>query len=332
MIDVPTLFILGAGASKPYGYPLGTELRTEIINNFLMIFSGIINMSPLRERDKNEHLRGAKDFIEHFAKAPVTSIDKYLAFNPSFKYYGKIAITICIVQREMQSTFLDQMEEPFKKQDWYRLLFNRMISTFNGPDDYKKFPENQIAFITFNYDRSLEHFLFSSFQHNFWQQRGKFERTLKDYLPFPIIHVYGQCAQFIQEPISGLRLNTEIDYGETVADFETFKSLSSGIHVVGEERSDNQLQSRIHELIKQYKRIFFLGFGYADENLEALGFQDIIDINWKIYGTAHGMTKKEIEQVRRSLIRNFKSDIPFEMFLNPYVEDKNSHDLLREYL
>jgi len=35
MIDTPTLFILGAGASKPYGYPTGAELRTDIVKQFV---------------------------------------------------------------------------------------------------------------------------------------------------------------------------------------------------------------------------------------------------------------------------------------------------------
>ena len=31
MIDTPTRFILGAGASFPYGYPTGAELRAQIV-------------------------------------------------------------------------------------------------------------------------------------------------------------------------------------------------------------------------------------------------------------------------------------------------------------
>ena len=35
MIMEKTVFILGAGASCPYGYPDGKKLRTEIIQNFV---------------------------------------------------------------------------------------------------------------------------------------------------------------------------------------------------------------------------------------------------------------------------------------------------------
>ena len=33
MITMPTVFILGAGASKPYGYPTGSELKNIILRN-----------------------------------------------------------------------------------------------------------------------------------------------------------------------------------------------------------------------------------------------------------------------------------------------------------
>ena len=32
MINTPTLFVLGAGASNPYGFPLGSKLRTLFCN------------------------------------------------------------------------------------------------------------------------------------------------------------------------------------------------------------------------------------------------------------------------------------------------------------
>ena len=35
MITHPTVFILGAGASKPYGFPTGKELRVQIITEFV---------------------------------------------------------------------------------------------------------------------------------------------------------------------------------------------------------------------------------------------------------------------------------------------------------
>ena len=68
--------------------------------------------------------------------------------HPSFSYYGKIAIITIIHQREKKSKFREDMEPSDSEQDWYKFIFNRMISTLNDPIDFKKFRENKMSFIT----------------------------------------------------------------------------------------------------------------------------------------------------------------------------------------
>ena len=43
MIKTKTVFILGAGASCPYGFPLGTELRQEICQYYSADISNYLN-------------------------------------------------------------------------------------------------------------------------------------------------------------------------------------------------------------------------------------------------------------------------------------------------
>jgi hypothetical protein len=140
-------------------------------------------------------LEKARIFLEHFSNSPIASIDKYLAFNPDFSYWGKFAIALYVRKREKESQFLEDLGESDYKEDWYKLIFNRMTSTLKGPEDFSKFRENRVAFITFNYDKSLEYFLQKSFLHTFWESRDKFQRSLKDYIPFHIIHVYGKIGE-----------------------------------------------------------------------------------------------------------------------------------------
>lgn len=323
MIDVPTLFILGAGASKPYGYPTGIELRSEIIRNLSSEIEGLLTKSSLMPRQKVSLQRQAKEFLEHFSRSPVDSIDKYLALNPYFSYIGKIAITLCILKNEKTSKFLEDMDPPGSNEDWYRLIFNRMMTTLKLPEDFKRFRENKIAFITYNYDRSLEYFLYDSFYHTFWQSRHDIEFGMKEYVPFPIIHVYGQVAelQLLEWPDCS-------NYREDFYSLKEIERLSQGIRVIG-ERSGN-MEDQVKELIADYKRIFFLGFGYANENLDALALPMAIDDDWDIYGTAKGMTEKEINNVKSLFIRNFNNKML--AMVKPRIENKNSYELLREYL
>lgn len=323
MIDVPTLFILGAGASKPYGYPTGIELRSEIIRNFSSEIEDLLTKSLLIHPQRVSHQRQAKEFLEHFSRSPVDSIDKYLALNPNFSYIGRIAITLCILKNEKTSKFLEDMDPPGSNEDWYRLIFNRMTTTLKLPEDFMKFRENKIAFITYNYDRSLEYFLYDSFYHTFWQSRNDSKFLMTECIPFPIIHVYGQVAE-----LSPLSWPDESNYREDFNYLKEVEKLSEGVRVIG-ERSDN-MKDKVKELIADYKRIFFLGFGYASDNLDTLDLPMAIDDDWDVYGTAKGMTEKEIGNVKSLFVRNFKNKML--AMVKPRIENKNSYELLREYL
>jgi hypothetical protein len=120
MIKEPTLFILGAGASKPYGYPTGRELRKQIINDSCTLLGKVINRSRnMEDLVRKRHRREAKKFVRAFEKSSVESIDKWLSQNPTFSYYGKIAITLCIIQNEVESVFCENMLPP--------ILFARLV-------------------------------------------------------------------------------------------------------------------------------------------------------------------------------------------------------------
>jgi len=289
MIDTPTLFILGAGASQPYGYPTGADLRKDIINNFAYDFSKLEVTG--QENDKDIISESVGNFIKYFNESSLKSIDQYLAINPRhYKYIGKIAITLSILKHENKSCFNEKISDA--KEDWYNLLYNRMVKNCKNPDDYNKFFNNKVAFISFNYDRSLEYYLYNSFYHSFNQESNSI-RTINNYIPFKIIHVYGSVG-----PLSLLNwYNNQItptpDYARTYNNrYIVVQKRSEGIRVIGDERNDESINEQIKKLFQDYKRIFFLGFGYAPENLDILDLPNNIDSQSAIYGSAKGMTAK----------------------------------------
>ena len=289
----------------------------------MAVFAGIGSKEGVvSEREKQTLLRESEKFIAAFDKSSIESIDKFLALNPNFSYYGKLAIIISIHKREKLSKSRGEVDD---EQDWYKLLFNRMISSFNKPSDFDKFSENKVAFITFNYDRSLDHFIHESFDNSFLQNRHDIESAYltrssinrNKYIPFHFIHVYGQVDE--------IKWYGGFDYKEKFA-FPDIKRLSKNIRVIG-DRADNKI--KITEIINESKRIFFLGFGYAKENMDSIGILDIINDDREIYGTAKGMTAKEIRDVG-STIREGSMASPASR--DPYIEIKDCYELLREYL
>ena len=321
MIVKPTLFILGTGASKPYGFPTGIELKNDIIRSFPVDFNQLLHFLPSASGfQKEKHLSDAKSFVENFAKSPLYSIDQYLTFNPIDSLYGKMAIAYYIRKREFESKF-GEYSPP--GEDWYSLLFNRMIASLKKPQDFEKFKDNRVAFITFNYDRSLEYFLHTSFLKTFSQKQDKFKETLKEYIPFQIIHVYGDVGAW------DFRGEEQLDcYRGSSITFNMLEGLSKRIHVFG-EKSVEDVKKKITKIVSEYTRIFFCGFGYAKENLEVIGYpkQEIVQ-PYKIFGTAKGMTPKEIREVKGSLFRNIPSYLADLLI----IENKNTYGLLWQYL
>lgn len=322
MIEEPTLFILGAGASLPYAYPTGVQLRELIIKQFYKNYDSLLNSDKSSDHIPIvPELDKANKFVKVFNAAPLYSIDKFLSLSPSFKYIGKIAITQQIFKCEEKS---ERIEGEYRTLDWFEFLFNRMVSSLSKADDYTEFKKNKVSFITFNYDRSLEYLLYSGFLNSFHDNQQEilqnFGTSLKEFVPFPIIHVYG-C---IDKPswFGGSY------YGEKQTRYFGLKELSENIHVINEERTID-LKDEIADLISKSKRIFFLGFGFADENLDALGHHLNLG-GLRIFCTAYNKTDKQMSDFRHAINRHFR--VGTKPIKDVYIEKKTCLELLTEHL
>lgn len=284
MIDEPTFFILGAGASKPYGFPTGGELKNQIVSAFPGDFAKLLDTDTNSRMPFMKEKRDAqvKDFLEQFKNSPIESIDRYLAINPKFSFYGKVAITYYIRQREVASNFNCDLNSPNCREDWLGLIFRHMTSSIKQPEDFTKFRGNKVAFITFNCDRSLEYRLCDSFCSTFCETGRDPQSLLSENIPFPIIPVYGQVGNL---SVFGPWDDISSGYRDEDVNFKTIKALSRQIRIIG-EASAEELKNQFRAIIANHKRIFFLGFGYAKENLDEINLLGIIDDKWQMFGTA----------------------------------------------
>ena len=77
MIQSPTVFILGAGASVEYGLPLGAGLITQIVDA-LKARLGVLRQALVNAQMSQADL---ENFASHLAGADLTSIDAFLEKN-----------------------------------------------------------------------------------------------------------------------------------------------------------------------------------------------------------------------------------------------------------
>ena len=87
-------------------------------------------------------------------------------------------------------------------------------------------------------------------------------------------------------------------------------------------------QTVIENIFSWAERIFFLGFGYAPENLAALDIPNRFEADQEVYGTAKGYYENEIDRVAHALYANSKLGSIFDL----KIEDLGCLELLRKYL
>jgi len=288
MITEPTVFILGAGASCPYGYPSGTKLREQILSSFvqdsLTYFENESRgpIGPLQAQ--------AEEFVEKFRKSTNMSIDLFLARNPEFMKIGKWAIIFRILIAEANSRFREEMDK--RDQDWYSNLFTKLTDDLVKKDSYSRFCQNDVSFITFNYDRSLEYFLHESLANSFHNVGAG--KIIEQMNKLRVIHVFGQVAGLDWQD-----LKSRIKYGCNISVIDP-GALAENLKIIYEEQENPQL-AKAHEQIRKAKNIFFLGFGYAKENLKILNIPTVLRQDHRIYGTALNCVPKEIADIKSHL-------------------------------
>jgi hypothetical protein len=322
-------FIIGAGASKPYNYPTGPELYNQIRKFYTHHVKDACNSSP-RSTDEISQIRKAKDFVQELGLTSHVSIDKYININSGFNEQGVLAIATQIYACECQSK-LPPIHNP--EGDWYSWLYEKMTDGINSPGELMKFIENRISFITFNYDRSLEHYLFENLYGLFKNTNVSRKQVAEVLNHLEFIHIYGQIGKlpwqkgvFSEDPSTvDFGINGIVKYGDS--NFKPYlvaqKALKN-IDVMYSSRRDNEILIKARDIIKSAERIVFLGFGYDKQNLEILDLPKLLN-GKQVYGTALDKTKHEIEEIRASLMQN-------NIHITPDIHPVDCLNLLRNYL
>jgi|FLOH01.1.fsa_nt_gi hypothetical protein len=173
MFTKETVLILGAGASTDLGYPIGKKLVSDIIQS----------LKPPKVNYSEEIL--SKKFLTSLEDFQPLSIDFFLSLHKEYADLGKEKIAQRILNHQRSSLTSRNFDE-----SWYRYLLTEIL---RGCEDgkQKNLTNNKLTIITFNYDVSLEYFLYSRLKHMKYFENHK--KEMNDFLEsnLEIIHVYG---------------------------------------------------------------------------------------------------------------------------------------------
>lgn len=242
MLANSTTLIVGAGASVPLDYPTGAELRDWIIEGRGMDGDWGAD-GEADQRKLNWRLR----------RSLIPSIDAFLAEkeNEDLHAWG----IKCIAAALLPCEALKKEEPPA----WLRMVFNAI----RGRKDQDH--QHPLKIVTFNYDLSIEYFLFhaflASYKLNQEDARRMFEESVQ------IMHVYGQLGQIIE--LGGGR-----DYGGDVTQ-GTISLASRDLKIIGRAPED-PIFNDAHTAISEAEFLGILGFGYDPTNVANLRLHERI--------------------------------------------------------
>jgi hypothetical protein len=290
MIKEKTVLVLGAGASKPYGFPTGSELMEKIC----------LDLSNKQQRDEKifKELGFKDDDWNHFIYTLIhsgrSSIDTFLETRQEFIDIGKTAIALILLpceKKTMTVILLYQMRKPkFKKVvkgSWYQHLFNVLTEGHQ----FEELDLSNLSIVTFNYERSIENYLFQSLTNSYGKTADKIIEVLNQ---INIVHVHGSLGPLDWDVIRR-------DYGKPLT-VDTIQQAVWYIQVLHEGQKESPEFDKARQLIKDARCIYFLGFGYHPVNIYRLGLEDIPSpTNDKIVsGTTRGLSADRKAQIRKN--------------------------------
>lgn len=299
-----TVLVLGAGVSFEYGYPIGSRLVTELKDD-------LRNCSAEQKREFNPILNSL------IAMNPY-SIDFFLSKKPEYSaHIKKLLIHRFLAAETINPDFIKRTvnnEGSSQESDSiYKKIFNAV--------PYEHY--DRLFVISFNYDRSFEAYFIKALTALY---EIPVEEAYSRFNKIKVTHVYGR--------LPSLQSNIESQYGILISDPNHYWSCeyggygkSSHMHLSleayavknlftvheDENKKEEKFWKNINEIntaVTLAKRIFFLGFGYHELNMEVLGFkenkqfQEIFDSSYRtelkkklIVGTSLGMGAVERKRV-----------------------------------
>jgi len=306
VITQKTVLILGAGASCGYGFPSGGELVEKIISNLTFKHNTLSQSEnkPFQQLLQKKTHGDINEFREALQKSGKSSIDAFLEHRREYLEIGKLAIAQALIPFENTNKLFEL------PTTLYRHLYNDMNANF------EEFTGNKLSVITFNYDRSFEHFMFTALCHTYGCSAIDAAKKMKS---LRIIHVHGNLG-FL--PWQDAAENEKREYHGMIRDDpDDLEIASRNIKVIYDDIFELDEFTSASDELSMAERIVFLGFGYDDINLRRLNI-DYRRRNVKFFGSCYQMPEAKIGSIRsRMLEKGFRN--------NPQI---NEHIILGDHL
>ncbi len=309
-----TVIVLGAAASKDFGFPLGSEFKSEIAK-FLKIQKnslGALTFTTDTNRffcefgsEKDAALLAAGKITEGIGFS--SSIDNFLEMRKTdddIINVGKAAIAHLIYKYEKRAAVLHgplpTRPTPLSTrfdgkwvQRFAEICFERC--------EEKDLPEalSRVTFISFNYDRCIEQFVRLAISALYSVEFVEAGKLVDEHLT--VLHPYGVLGKL-----------TSKDF-QNDAYVLPARPMATNIKTFTEQHDDQSTLNAIGDELKSAENVVFLGYGFHKQNIDILCLKTN-NTPKRIIGTAKGLSNTARDVTKMNLERAFKRDHDDEIY------------------
>ncbi len=283
MVETETVLVLGAGASTDFGFPTGQALKDKVCQQLghTQLVRVLTNLAFETEK--------ITEFRTALRDSGRPSVDAFLEYRKEFVDMGGIAIAAALLPQEKTSALFEDWivkrsaPNGSKYGNWYDYLFGVLADGVPFDD----FDKNKVSLITFNYERSIEHYLFTALRNSYGQSEQECGEKLRR---MNILHVHGSLGplEWQARPV-GL---PSVPY-DSGMNSERIKRAAESIRILGADMVETPEFQTARKLIIEARRLLFLGFGFHPANLRRLVPEDVRRYlgSKTIMGTARGLDR-----------------------------------------
>ena len=301
-----TVFVVGAGASMEFGLPSGEQLRKSIREKLAQAaWNGapksvtehaILSLHRTRGADVTQLVRGAQALSRSLqSRMTIDDASRHFQDNEDALLMLKWALADEITKRERDDTHLasidgyDDMDISCCDTTWLATILGTLL-TDPDPATIKK-RLDQVAFVTFNYDRIIQRLVGLTLQRLHVQNWKELLSGLR------IAHAYGSIGSLAwpDRPEQG------VEFGGPASQSRD-QTMQHQI-ATWWDKPDEQDRENIHSWIREADQVAFMGFGFHERNVQLLTPPDLEDRR-EIYATAYGLpepTQRQAEKRLRAL-------------------------------
>lgn len=299
MFNRKIVFVLGAGANCECGFPLGSSLKERVRRDLWFYYDGqhqhgdqalqslIIEKFESAARSYLASARKLSSIVNQFI-----SIDEALHFvsdDTRAIDVGKAAIVNIIAQCELSSHLCSVGKEIALgsfSDSWLGRFFKLAISGLKKSEAAKSFSNTTI--INFNYDRSLEEYLFQSLQRTADYSVDEARLAIST---LNIIRPYGSLGLLDWQNGRGTRYGLN----NPRALFDRGKEIRAYT-----ESDIDEVRDEIRKSVEDAWVVIFLGFGFHEQNMKLFQLERSSSVR-QVFATTVGIDPLNYPSIDRRI-------------------------------